>query len=195
MVMMAEPLEAAITHAKQLATKHGFSSVKTVLLSPQGLQWSHSAASAWQADGALEGLLLICGRYEGVDQRIINQYVDVEVSIGDFVLSGGELPAMVLMDSLVRLMDGALGDEQSAQMDSFSPLLHGLLDTSHYTKPVEFNGELVPKVLQSGNHARIAAWRFISSYNNTLHKRPDLLQGLVLNKQQIKWLQQVDEIQ
>jgi tRNA (guanine37-N1)-methyltransferase len=195
MVLMAEPLQAAIVHAKQRAKQRGASRVKTVLLSPQGKPWSHAAASAWHADTSYDGLLLICGRYEGVDQRLINQCVDGEVSIGDFVLSGGELPAMVVLDSLVRLIGGALGDAQSAQQDSFSAHLQGLLDTSHYTKPVEFNGEAVPKVLLGGNHAAIQAWRFVSSYRNTAHKRPDLLQGLQLNTQQIKWLHNANQMQ
>ena len=117
-------------------------------------------------------MILLCGRYEGIDERLLQSSVDEEISIGDFVVSGGELPAMMLMDAVLRLVPGVLGDMQSAEQDSFSD---GLLDCPHYTKPLEFQGMVVPEVLRSGNHGLIARWRLKQSLQRTLARRPDLL--------------------
>ncbi len=128
-----------------------------------------------------EGLILLAGRYEGVDERLIRQYVDEEISIGDYVLSGGELAAMVLIDSLVRQLPGVLGDDASAEQDSF---VQGLLDCPHYTRPEVFNGEAVPPVLLSGNHADIARWRLQQSLGRTWLRRPELLAECDLTKEE-----------
>jgi len=127
------------------------------------------------------GLILLTGRYEGIDERLIRQMVDEEISIGDYVLSGGELAAMVLMDSMVRQLPGVLGDADSAEQDSF---VQGLLDCPHYTRPEMFNGEAVPPVLLSGNHADIQRWRLSQSLGRTWTRRPDLLAGRVLTKEE-----------
>lgn len=132
-----------------------------------------------------DGLILLCGRYEGIDERLLSQYVDIECSIGDYVLTGGELPAMVLMDSVIRRLPNVMGDDLSAQQDSF---VDGLLDCPQYTKPTEFQGMKVPDVLLSGHHANIAKWRFIQQATRTQLRRPDLWQAFVPTKQQQKWL-------
>lgn len=131
-------------------------------------------------------LILLCGRYEGVDQRLIDRCVDEEISLGDFVLSGGELPAMVLLDALIRQLPGALNDEDSAVEDSF---VDGLLDCPHYTRPVEYHGVSVPSVLLSGNHAEIRRWRLQQSLGRTEQRRPDLLDGRVLSKEEFRLLE------
>ena len=136
-----------------------------------------------------DGLILLCGRYEGIDERLIQQYVDIECSIGDYVLTGGELPAMVLMDSVIRRLPNVMGDELSAQQDSF---VDGLLDYPQYTKPLEFGGEHVPDVLLSGHHANIAKWRFVQQAKRTKQRRPELWQAFEPTKQQLKWLKEAD---
>ncbi len=150
MVMMPEPLKQSLVHIHQT---HGKSHV--VLLSPQGRVWSQSMAREYQQKHA--HITLICGRYEGVDQRFIDQYVDEECSIGSFVISGGELAAMVLMDSMIRLIPGALGNALSAPMDSFYQ--NDEFDYPQYTKPRDFDGQVVPEVLLSGHHENITQWR------------------------------------
>jgi len=166
MVMMVEPLRQAIAAAK--AWSGGDTPV--VYLSPQGETLTQARVSEFAAS---EKLILLAGRYEGVDERLIEREVDAELSIGDYVVSGGELPAMVLVDTIVRLLPGALGDEQSAQQDSF---VEGLLDCPHYTRPENYQGQRVPEVLLSGNHERIRRWRLQQSLGRTWLRRPDLLQ-------------------
>lgn len=168
MVMMAEPLTRAIQAARAAQALEGKTG-RVVYLSPQGRPLDHAGVRRLQQEPAL---ILLCGRYEGVDQRLIDAEVDEEVSIGDFVVSGGELPAMLLMDSIIRLLPGALNDADSAEEDSFAA---GLLDCPHYTRPEEFLGDRVPEVLMSGNHANIRRWRLQQALGQTFRKRPDLL--------------------
>ncbi len=176
MVMLAEPLALAVEAVRAARLRAGVdapdASAPVVLLSPAGRTHDQARARRW-ADGS--GAILICGRYEGIDQRFIDRYVDEEVSLGDFVLSGGELGAMVLMDSVVRLLPGVLHDAESAEQDSFNPALSGLLDSPHYTRPEVWRGDAVPEPLLSGHHARIAVWRREQSLALTASRRPDLI--------------------
>jgi tRNA (guanine37-N1)-methyltransferase len=180
MVMLAEPLAAAIAAAKQRQAASGVLSSHVVYLSPQGRLLTHTIVKEMVSDPCV-GLILLAGRYEGIDERLVRQYVDEEISIGDYVLSGGELAAMVLMDSLVRQLPGVLGDAESAEQDSF---VQGLLDCPHYTRPEMFNGEAVPPVLLSGNHADIQRWRLSQSLGRTWKRRPDLLDRRDLTKEE-----------
>lgn len=172
MVMMYEPLHAAIVHARSQMPP----TCKTIYLSPQGKTVQQSDLN--QIAGQGQSLLFLAGRYEGVDERIISHHIDEEWSLGDFVLSGGELAAMVFIDALVRLLPGSLGHEASAQQDSF---MNGLLDCPHYTRPAIINGSSVPDVLLGGNHRDIERWRRKQSLGKTWLKRPDLLEKLTLN--------------
>jgi tRNA (guanine37-N1)-methyltransferase len=165
MVMMAAPLEAAINAAKAARSD----AAPVVLMSPQGAPLTHSKVQQW-AGGS--GLILLCGRYEGIDQRLIDCCVDEEVSVGDFVVSGGELPAMLLMDAIIRQLPGVLNDAQSAVQDSF---FNGLLDCPQYTRPEEYAGMGVPEVLLGGHHAQIDQWRRAQSLTKTAQRRPDLI--------------------
>lgn len=183
MVMMAEPLAKAITHAKDLAKKRGCQQCEVVYLSPQGQTLSEPMVKNLSV--SYDGMILLCGRYEGIDQRLLDKYVDREISIGDYVLTGGELPAMVLMDSVIRRLPNVMGDNQSAEQDSF---VDGLLDCPHYTKPTCFEGVEVPKVLLSGHHANIAKWRFIEQAKRTQALRPGLWKAFQATEQQQKWL-------
>lgn len=167
MVMRPEPLGAAITAAR--AWTQG---ARVLYLSPQGRVLRHDAVM--EMAGAARDLILIAGRYEGIDERIVALEVDEEWSIGDYVLSGGELPAMVLLDALIRQLPGALGDADSAQQDSF---VAGLLDCPHYTRPPEYRGLGVPEVLLSGDHGAIERWRRQQAQARTVARRPDLLAG------------------
>ncbi|MDR9498089.1 MAG: tRNA (guanosine(37)-N1)-methyltransferase TrmD [Hydrogenovibrio sp.] len=167
MVMMYPPLKAAFEAIAEAQPESG-ATPYTVYLSPQGQPLTQARL---QALAERPQLTLLCGRYEGVDERVLEEYVDEEIAIGDFVVSGGELPAMMLMDGLIRLLPGALGHNQSAEQDSFSD---GLLDCPHYTRPAEVDGQTVPPVLQSGDHARIAQWRQQQKLVRTQQKRPDL---------------------
>lgn len=187
MVMMPEPLEKAILHAKSLAFDADCKQCPVAYLSPQGEMLCESMVTKIQK---LDGMILLCGRYEGVDERLIARYVDCEISIGDYVLTGGELPAMVLMDSVIRRLSGVMSDALSAEQDSF---VDGLLDCPHYTKPIDFHGETVPQVLLSGHHANIAKWRFLEQAKRTKARRMDLWQSFVPNKQQAKWLKDLEE--
>ncbi|MFG0749471.1 tRNA (guanosine(37)-N1)-methyltransferase TrmD [Acinetobacter ursingii] len=187
MVMMAEPLAQAITHAKQLANQAGCVHVPVVYMSPQGKTLNEQAVQRFVD---YDGLIILCGRYEGVDERLIQRYVDQEWSIGDYVLSGGELPAMVLLDSIIRRLPDVMSDEQSHIQDSF---VDGLLDCPQYTKPDHFEGLDVPEVLKSGHHANIEKWRFLQRYQRTLERRPELVEQVILTKQQKKWLNDLDE--
>jgi tRNA (guanine37-N1)-methyltransferase len=169
MVMMAKPLEAAIGAAKQRQVALGLAPPRVVFMSPQGRQLSHEKVMQLKDE---PGLVLLCGRYEAVDQRLLDRVVDEEISLGDFVLSGGELPAMALMDAVVRQLPGVLGDDASAIEDSF---VNGLLDSPHYTRPETYEGVSVPPVLMGGNHAEIGKWRRQRMLEATARKRPDLL--------------------
>jgi tRNA (guanine37-N1)-methyltransferase len=174
MVMMIEPLRKAIAAAREWAGEEA----RVVYLSPQGQVLEQSAVNRFATQ---QSLILIAGRYEGIDERLIELEVDEEWSIGDYVLSGGELPAMVLMDALIRQIPGALGHSDSADQDSFA---EGLLDCPHYTRPDDYQGRAVPEVLLSGNHEKIRRWRLQQSLLRTQQRRPDLLDRLTLNKEQ-----------
>ncbi|UVW29812.1 tRNA (guanosine(37)-N1)-methyltransferase TrmD [Massilia sp. H6] len=169
MVMLAKPLEAAIAAAKQRQVELGLSAPRVVFMSPQGKPLTHARVMALKDE---PGLVVLCGRYEGVDQRLLDRCVDEEISLGDFVLSGGELPAMALMDAVVRQLPGVLGDDASAIEDSF---VNGLLDSPHYTRPEVYDGEPVPPVLMGGNHAEITKWRRQRMLEATWTKRPELI--------------------
>lgn len=171
MVMMYEPLHTAITEAKKQLPP----GCKTIYLSPQGKRVEQEMLN--QAAQEAQALLFIAGRYEGIDERILTQHVDEEWSLGDFVVSGGELAAMVCIDALARLIPGSLGHQESAAQDSF---MNGLLDCPHYTRPAEINGMRVPDVLLNGNHREIQRWRRKQALGNTWLKRPDLLEKLAL---------------
>ncbi|MET0106923.1 MAG: tRNA (guanosine(37)-N1)-methyltransferase TrmD [Sedimenticola sp.] len=173
MVMKIEPLEAAIEDAKAAAP-----GAAVAYMSPQGRRFDQAVAGEI---AKRDGMILIAGRYEGIDERIIDRYVDEEWSIGDYVLSGGELPALVLMDSVIRLIPGVLGAADSAEQDSFTD---GLLDCPHYTRPEVFDGEAVPEVLLSGNHELIRRWRLQQSLGRTWMRRPDLLEGRELTAEE-----------
>jgi tRNA (guanine37-N1)-methyltransferase len=186
MVMAPEPLERALKAARQRQRSCGVKDPKVVYFTPQGKVLDHATVMALQA---CEGLILLCGRYEGVDERLIQRQVDYEVSIGDYVLSGGELPAMVLMDALIRQIPGALGDAESVAKDSF---VQGLLDCPHYTRPEVYDGIAVPPVLLSGNHAEIERWRLKQSLGRTRERRPDLLARLTLSAEQRALLEEYE---
>ena len=182
MVMMAEPLEKAIAAARQRQASCGVAKSHVVHLSPQGRLLTHAVVMELQAR---PGLVLVAGRYEGVDERAVERAVDEEVSIGDYVLSGGELAAMVVIDAIARQLPGALGDGQSAAQDSF---VNGLLDCPHYTRPELHAGVPVPAVLLSGNHADIARWRLKQALGRTWRRRPELLETRKLSTDERKLL-------
>lgn len=173
MVMKAEPIFLAIEHLTGASSKEDYANgTRVVLLSPQGRPLKQAVAQELAAD--VKHLVLICGRYEGVDERVNETLVNEEISIGDYVLSGGEPAAIILADAIVRLLPEALGSETSAENDSFS---NGLLDCPHYTRPAEFRGMKVPEVLLNGNHAEIEKWRHERALEKTKRNRPDLLTG------------------
>jgi tRNA (guanine37-N1)-methyltransferase len=180
MVMMIEPLARAIKLARGEQAK----GAKVIYLSPQGRRLDHASVLEMSRR---EGMILLAGRYEGIDERLLESEVDEEWSIGDYVLSGGELAAMVVIDAIARQLPGALGDEDSAQQDSF---VEGLLDCGHYTRPEEYAGRTVPEVLLSGDHARIRRWRLKQSLGRTWLRRPDLLERLPLNNEQKQLLEE-----
>ncbi|HEY4541185.1 MAG TPA: tRNA (guanosine(37)-N1)-methyltransferase TrmD [Noviherbaspirillum sp.] len=169
MVMLAKPLEATINAAKARQAELGLPAPRVVFMSPQGKPLTHERVMALKDE---PGLVILCGRYEAVDQRLLDRVVDEEISLGDFVLSGGELPAMALMDAVVRQLPGVLGDDASAVEDSF---VNGLLDSPHYTRPEVYEGVAVPPVLMGGNHAEITKWRRQRMLEATAKKRPELL--------------------
>ncbi len=177
MLMMVQPLRDAINAAKDWANTEE-ALAKVIYLSPQGKVFNQQAAVSMAND---TNLVLVAGRYEGIDERLIQALIDEEWSIGDYVLSGGELAAMVIVDAITRLQPGALGHEQSAEQDSFT---EGLLDCPHYTRPEDFDGMRVPDVLLSGNHAQIRRWRLKQSLGRTWQRRPDLLQAIKLTEEQ-----------
>ena len=177
MVMMVEPLRDAIAEARKKLSNHG-DKAKVIYLSPQVRKLDQASLQSLVKH---EELILLCGRYEGIDERLIASEVDEEWSIGDYVISGGELAAMVLIDGVTRLVPGALGHEESAQQDSF---MNGLLDTPHYTRPEVLGGEAVPDVLLSGHHENIETWRLKQALGRTWLRRPDMLEKLTLTKAQ-----------
>lgn len=183
MVMRVEPMLLALKAAKGWLENQA---AKVIYLSPQGQRLDQPGVEVL---AEIEDLILICGRYEGIDERFIEAEVDQEWSIGDYVLSGGELPAMVLLDALIRRIPGALGDANSAEQDSF---VDGLLDCPHYTRPEEFEGQRVPDILLSGDHGKIAQWRAQQSLKRTAKRRPDLLAKLDLSAEQQQWLNSSD---
>lgn len=169
MVMMAEPLHAALQKIQTERTDFA----PVVLFSPIGKRLDHADVQRWAQSA---GAVLLCGRYEGIDQRFIDAHVDEQISLGDFVLSGGEVVAMALLDAIARLQPGVLTDQDSHQMDSFNPALDGLLDCPHFTRPDTWNGVAVPEVLMTGHHENIAAWRRNQRLALTAKHRPDLLE-------------------
>lgn len=187
MVMKPEPLAAAIRSAKKESPAS-----RTILLTPQGRVFDQQMAHAF---AAASGFILVCGRYEGVDERIIIDFIDEEISIGDYVLMGGELAAMVIMEAVARLIPGVLGGEDSAAKDTFSA---GLVEHAHYTRPYMFEGEAIPEVLRSGHHGKIDQWRLETSLVRTFLKRPDLLHKKRLSDQEIdilkKWCVDLERI-
>jgi tRNA (guanine37-N1)-methyltransferase len=187
MVMKPEPLAAAIRAAKEKAP-----SSRSILMTPQGRVFNQAMA---QQLTAFSELILICGRYEGVDERIAYDLVDDEISIGDYILTGGELAAMVVIETVTRLIPGTLGAEASAENDSFS---EGLLEHAHYTRPRNFEGMQVPEVLVSGHHQEIEQWRRESSVMRTLSERPDLLRNRKLSESEVeilnKWYRIIKEL-
>ena len=180
MLMMVQPLREAIAAARQAAGE----GAKVIYLSPQGRRLDQAGAAELATESKL---ILVAGRYEGIDERVIQADIDEEWSVGDYVLSGGELPAMVLIDAVARLVPGVLGDMASAEQDSFS---EGLLDHPHYTRPEQLAGIEVPKVLLSGHHGDIARWRMQQSLGRTWLRRPELLNNLALTDEQEQLLAQ-----
>ena len=174
MLMMVQPLRDAVHAAKQAAGDD----VKVIYLSPQGKKLTQSGVAEL---ARCSKLLLVAGRYEGIDERVIQSDIDEEWSVGDYVLSGGELPAMTLIDAVSRLVPGVLGDMASAEQDSFTD---GLLDCPHYTRPEVLDGVAVPEVLMSGNHEHIRRWRLKQSLGRTWQRRPELLDNLALTDEQ-----------
>jgi tRNA (guanine37-N1)-methyltransferase len=184
MVMLAEPLEKAIAAARQRQASSGVGSHRVVYLSPQGRLLDHALVREL---ASLDGLVLLAGRYEGVDERLLQRAVDHEISFGDYVVSGGELPAMVLMDAIIRQLPGTLGDPESAAQDSF---VAGLLDCPQYTRPEVYEGARVPEILLSGHHAQIERWRLKQALGRTWQRRPELLERLQLTETQARLLEE-----
>ena len=183
MLMMVQPLRDAIHSAKADAGE----GVKVIYLSPQGRKLEQAGVKELSLNSKM---ILVCGRYEGIDERLIQSEIDEEWSVGDYVLTGGELPAMTLIDAVARFIPGVLGKQESAQEDSFAD---GLLDCPHYTRPEVLDGLTVPPVLMSGNHAEIRKWRLKQSLERTWLRRPELLESLALTDEQRKLLQQVQD--
>jgi tRNA (guanine37-N1)-methyltransferase len=172
MVMMAEPLALCLQAIRAERATSETSPAPVVLFSPVGQPLNHASVEGWAAS---TGAVLVCGRYEGVDQRFIDEHVDCQISLGDFVLSGGEIAAMALIDAVTRLQPGVLNDEGSHQFDSFNPALDGLLDCPHYTRPETWRGLAVPAQMLTGHHADIERWRREQRLALTLARRPELL--------------------
>lgn len=172
MVMMVQPLARCLAAIRADRAEAPDAQAPLVLFSPIGAPLNHAAVEQWSAS---RGAVLLCGRYEGIDQRFIDAHVDVQLSLGDFVLSGGEIAALALLDAVARLQPGVLNDEGSHQFDSFNPALDGLLDCPHYTRPEEWDGRSVPPELLSGHHAQIDRWRRAQRLATTARHRPDLI--------------------
>ncbi len=189
MLMKTEPLQGAIRRAREGIASTG-EKTRVIYLSPQGRTLDQQVVVEL---AARRSMILLCGRYQGIDQRLRESEVDEEISVGDYVLSGGELAAMVVLDAIIRYQPGALGHEDSAQEDSFAK---GLLDSPHYTRPQEFSGRTVPAVLLNGNHEEIRRWRLKQRLGVTWLKRPDLLKSVSQNIEQQELLKQfIDEYQ
>ena len=171
MVMLAEPLLACLS---AIRAQRGGDAAPVVLFSPVGRRLDHAGVAS-RSGPQSPGAILLCGRYEGIDQRFIDSHVDEQLSLGDFVLSGGEIAAMALLDAVARLQPGVLNDAGSHQLDSFNPALDGLLDCPHYTRPEDWRGQRVPDVLLSGHHAQIERWRRERRLETTQRHRPDLI--------------------
>ncbi len=184
MVMMPEPLGRAVAAARQRQKSAGVREPRVIHLTPQGRLLNHQVVMDLAGQ---QGLVLLAGRYEGIDERVALREVDDEISIGDYVLSGGELAAMVVIDSVVRQLPGVLGDAESASQDSF---VSGLLDCPHYTRPEQYAGQTVPPVLMSGNHAEIGRWRLKQALGRTWQRRPDLLSKRVLSDDENRLLEE-----
>lgn len=186
MLMMVQPLRDAIRAAKQTACADG-SQVKVIYLSPQGRKLDQTGVQELAEN---QKLILVCGRYEGIDERLIQTEIDEEWSIGDYVLTGGELPAMTLIDAVARFVPGVLGKQASALEDSFA---EGLLDCPHYTRPEVLDGMPVPDVLMSGHHEQIRKWRLEQSLKRTWERRPELLDSLALTDEQRVLLKKIKQ--
>ncbi|MGZ5032357.1 MAG: tRNA (guanosine(37)-N1)-methyltransferase TrmD [Usitatibacter sp.] len=184
MVMLAEPLQACIEAARARQRSAGVERPKVLLMSPQGERLTDRLVQKLARE---PGLVLVAGRYEGVDERVVQKSVDREISIGDYVTSGGELPAMVVIDCIVRRLPGSLNDAESASQDSFSA---GLLDWPHYTRPEEWNEAQVPEVLMSGNHAGIARWRRKQALGRTWDRRPEMIDEAKLSREDRQLLEE-----
>jgi tRNA (guanine37-N1)-methyltransferase len=182
MVMLAEPLERAVVAAQEALAATGSVAAPVLFMSPQGEPLTHARVVEW---ARLPALVIVAGRYEGIDERLVDRIVDREVSIGDFVVSGGELPALLLIDAVVRQLPGVLNDAQSSVQDSH---VDGLLDCPHYTRPESYRGLPVPPVLLSGNHAAIARWRLKQALGRTWLRRPELLQQRALSAEESRLL-------
>ena len=180
MVMSVQPIGDAVKAARRLLDR-----AKVIYLSPQGRRLDQDSVNRISDN---DQLIMVCGRYEGIDERIIESEIDEEWSIGDYVVSGGELPALVLIDAIARTIPGVLGHEDSAGEDSFA---NGLLDYPHYTRPEEFNGMCVPKVLVNGDHMQISRWRMKQALGRTWQRRPDLLGKVELNDEQRTLLNEI----
>ena len=178
MVMMAEPLEKSLAAARQRQSSRGVTKPRVLHLTPQGRVLDHALVLELAAE---QGLVMLAGRYEGVDERLVARTIDDEVSIGDYVMSGGELAAMVVIDCIVRQLPGTLGAADSAEQDSF---VNGLLDCPHYTRPEVYQGERVPAVLMSGNHAQIERWRLKQALGRTWQRRPELLEKRGMSREE-----------
>lgn len=183
MVLKPEPLFRAVKSIKSDGIE-----TCTIMVSPQGRRFDQEMAISLSREK--KRFLFICGRYEAVDERVREGLVDLEISIGDYILSGGELPALVIIDSIVRLLPGALGDEHSVEEESFS---WGILDYPHYTRPPEHEGLKVPDVLLSGNHGEIARWRRKEALRRTLRRRPELIESASLTEEDYKLLSEIKE--
>jgi tRNA (guanine37-N1)-methyltransferase len=183
MVMLPGPLAQAIAAAKAAQSQEGVVASRVIHMTPAGRPLLHARVVELAAGDAhaSAGYVILAGRYEGIDERLIERCVDEEIAIGDFVVSGGELPALMLIDAITRLLPGALNDEQSAREDSFAA---GLLDCPHYTRPEVYEGMAVPDVLLSGHHAQIRRWRLGQSLRRTKKRRPDLLAGRALREEE-----------
>lgn len=180
MIMKAQPIYDALISVKEKKSK-------TIYLSPHGKPYNQEMAKTLSQE---EHLILLCGHYEGIDNRIIDNYIDMEISIGDYVLTGGEIPAMVLIESIIRLLPGALGSEESYSDESH---YNGLLEYPQYTRPRVFNGFKVPEILLSGDHEKIKKWKKYKSLETTYKKRPDLLNNLNLTNEEKKILEEIKE--
>ena len=188
MVMLAEPLVQALRAARAVQAQAGVTASRTIYLSPAGVPLTHGRVVE-MAQREAAGYVLLAGRYEGVDERLLAREMDEEISIGDFVVSGGELPALMLIDAIVRQLPGALNDAASAQEDSF---VAGLLDCPHYTRPELYSGDSVPQVLLSGNHALIRRWRLKAALRRTIERRPDLLDGRAMSKEEARLVAEIE---